>query len=324
MSLNFKNILDFLEKNNIEVSSDIDDHISFERINSIENASFDELIFFENINYKEKILNTKSKACITKKDYVKFLPKTCKAIIVDDPYLAFAFLSQLFNPFPKSNGKQMKNISISESAIIGENVQINSFSSIKENTKIGNNVIIMENSVIGPNTIVKDNSIIYSNCIIEYSIIGYNCLIKSGAILGGNGFGFHAKNKINIHHSGKVIIEDNVSIGSNTTIDRGAIDNTIIKEYSRIDNLVQIAHNVLIGKNTIIAAQVGIAGSVSIGNNVLIGGQTGIAGHLKIGNNVIIAGKSGVTKNLHDNSKVAGFPAVDIVKWKKNIIKQYK
>ncbi len=324
MSFNYKNIVDFLNQNNISISSDIDESFSFERINSIENASSNELIFFENINYKEKIKYTRAKACIIKKDYIKFLPVSCKPIIVDDPYLAFAFLSQFFNPFPKSNGRKMKNISISESSVIGDNVQIDSFASIKNNSTIGNNVIIMENSVIGPNTIIKDNTIIYNNCVIEHSIIGKNCLIKSGAILGGNGFGFHAKNKINIHHSGKVIIEDNVSIGSNTTIDRGAIDNTIVNEFSRIDNLVQIAHNVIIGKNSIIAAQVGIAGSVTIGNNVLIGGQVGIAGHLTIGNNVIIAGKSGVTKNLKDNVKVAGFPAVDIVKWKKNIIKQYK
>ena len=116
----------------------------------------------------------------------------------------------------------------------------------------------------------------------------------------------------------------NVSIGSNTTIDRGSIENTIIKEYSRIDNLVQVAHNVVIGKHTIIAAQVGISGSSIIGNNVLIGGQAGIAGHIEIGNNVIIAAKSGVTKNISDNAKVAGFPAVDIIKWKKAIIKQNK
>ena len=310
--------------NNISISSEVDDSFSFKRINSIENASSDELIFFEQIKFKKKIVNTKAKACITKKEYAKFLPEFCKPIIVEDPYLVFSLLSQLFNSFPKSNGVIINNSSISKSAKIGNNVQIDSFSSIKENTIIGNNVIIMENSVVGPNTQIKDNSVIYNNCVIENSIIGKDCLIKSGAIIGGNGFGFHPKNKINIYHTGKVIIEDNVSIGSNTTIDRGVIDHTIIKAFSRIDNLVQIAHNVEIGNHTIIAAQVGISGSVIIGNNVLIGGQVGIAGHIKIGNNVIIAAKSGVTKNIHDNAKVAGFPAVDIVKWKKNIIKQYK
>ena len=306
------------------MKSDIEDNFFIEKINTIELASFNDLIFFENLKYKEQLFNTKSKACITKKNLVKFLPKSCKAIIVEDPYLVFSLLSQLFNSFPKSNGKKMKNVFISNSCQIGSNVQINSFSTIKENSIIGRNVLIMENCTIGPNTFIDDNSIIYNNCVIENSNIGKNCLIKSGAIIGGNGFGFHPKKKINIYHSGKVIIENNVSIGSNTTIDRGVLDNTVIKEYSRIDNLVQIAHNVIIGKHSIIAAQVGIAGSVEIGDNVVIGGQAGIVGHIKIGNNVIIAGKSGVTKNILNNAKVSGFPAVDIVKWKKNIIKQYR
>ena len=309
---------------NISIISDVNNTFLFEKINTIDLASSTDLIFFDHMRYKEQILKTKALACITKKNLVKFLPKSCNPIIVDDPYLVFSLLSQLFNHFPKSNGKKMKNISISDSVKIGKNVQINSFSSIKENTSIGNNVLIMENCTIGPNTNIKDNTIIYNNCIIENSMIGKDCLIKSGAIIGGNGFGFHPQKKINIYHSGGVIIKDNVSIGSNTTIDRGVLDNTIIKEFSRIDNLVQIAHNVIIGEHSIIAAQVGIAGSTIIGDNVMIGGQAGIAGHIKIGKNVMIAAKSGVTKNIIDNSKVSGFPAVDILKWKKNIIKQYK
>ncbi len=324
MSIKYKKICDFLSKNNISITSDVDDAFEFNKLNSIERASSQDLIFFNNTKYKKIIIKTKAHACITKRDFINLLPKTCEPIMVDDPYLVFAILSQLFNSFPKSNGKKMKEISICNSSKIGTNVQINSFSTIKENTIIGDNVIIMENCVIGPNTIINDNSIIYNNCVIENSNIGKYCIIKHGAIIGGNGFGFHPNHKIDIYHSGKVIIENNVSIGSNTTIDRGSIENTIIKEYSRIDNLVQVAHNVVIGKHTIIAAQVGISGSSIIGNNVLIGGQAGIAGHIEIGNNVIIAAKSGVTKNISDNAKVAGFPAVDIIKWKKAIIKQNK
>jgi len=324
MNFNYKKIKDYLKSFNIALISDIDDSFLFNRINSIQKASSDDLIFFENTIYKEIIKETKANVCITKKEYVKFLPKSCLAIITEDPYLVFALLTNLFTPFPKSNGKIMDNIYLSTSCQIGNNVQIDSFSSIKENTTIGNNVIIMGNCVIGPNASIDDNCIIYNNCTIENSTLGKNCIIKSGAIIGGNGFGFHAKNKINIYHSGGVLIQDNVMIGSNTTIDRGVIDNTIIKAHSRLDNLVQIAHNVILGEHTIIAAQVGISGSVKIGNNVMIGGQAGIAGHLNIGNNVMIAAKSGVTKNISDNSKVAGFPAVDIVKWKKNIINQYK
>ena len=130
--------------------------------------------------------------------------------------------------------------------------------------------------------------------------------------------------KIEIKHVGNVIIGNNVDIGSNCTIDRAAIDSTIIEDNVRIDNLVQIAHGVSIGKNTIIAAQSGISGSTRIGENCLLGGQVGLAGHINIGNNVTIAAKSGVTKNIKDNSVIAGFPAIDIKLWRKNIVNQYK
>ena len=146
-----------------------------------------------------------------------------------------------------------------------------------------------------------------------------NCIIKPGARIGGAGFGFEMKTKRNINHSGNVLIGKNSSIGSNTSIDRAVFDSTSIGEFSNIDNLVQIAHNVNIGDFAVIAAQVGIAGSTKIGNYVTIGGQAGISGHLVIGDNVTIAGKSGVTKNISNNSIIAGFPAKDIKLWKKEI-----
>ena len=164
-----------------------------------------------------------------------------------------------------------------------------------------------------------------SNCVISNSSIGENCLIKPGAKIGEKGFGFTPDSKIEIRHIGNVILGNNVEIGSNTTIDQAALHSTIISDNVRIDNLVQIAHNVCIGQNTIIAAQTGIAGSTKIGKNCLIGGQVGIAaGHLIIEDNVTIAAKSGVTKNIKKNSIIAGFPAVDIKIWKKNIINQYR
>ena len=147
-----------------------------------------------------------------------------------------------------------------------------------------------------------------------------NCIIKSGARIGGSGFGFEMKSKQKIYHNGNVVIGKDSSIGANTTIDRAVFDSTSIGDFSNIDNLVQIAHNVNIGNFAVIAAQVGIAGSTIIGDNIKIGGQAGISGHLIIGNNVTIAAKSGVTKNLSDNEIVAGFPAKDINIWKKEVI----
>ena len=171
---------------------------------------------------------------------------------------------------------------------------------------------------------IDEGTHVMSNCNISNAIIGKNSLIQSGAVIGGKGFGFTPDTKIEIRHIGNVIIGDNVDIGSNATIDRGAIASTTIEDNVRIDNLVQIAHGVSIGKNTIIAAQCGIAGSTKIGANCLLGGQVGISGHLKIGDNVRIAAKSGVTKNIKSDSIIAGFPAIDIKKWKKLMINQLK
>ena len=200
-------------------------------------------------------------------------------------------------------------------------MQINPFCVIHENTEIFENVYIGSNSSIGPNVIINKNVVIHDNVTISNSIIMENCVIKSGARIGGTGFGFEMKTKQKINHTGNVIIGKNSSIGSNTTIDRAVFDSTIIGEFSNIDNLVQIAHNVTIGDFAVIAAQVGIAGSTQIGKNIKIGGQAGISGHLVIGDNVTIAGKSGVTKNIPDNKIVAGFPAKDINLWKKEIIR---
>jgi UDP-3-O-[3-hydroxymyristoyl] glucosamine N-acyltransferase len=201
----------------------------------------------------------------------------------------------------------------------------NSFISIKANihksSKIGNNCVIGKGVKIGKNCIIKDN------VVIKNSILEDNIIVNENCVIGSTGFGFDSHNvstSRNEPQIGIVYISSNCSIGSSCTIDRGKIDYTYFGEFCMLDNQVHIAHNVLLGCNVIIAAQSGIAGSTKIGNNVMIGGQSGISGHLRIGNNVVIAAKSGVTKNIINNSVVAGFPAIDIKKWKKMIINQRK
>ena len=254
--------------------------------------------------------------------FIADLPASCNPIIVKDPYLALAIISNLFSDENlKSNGIISNNTSIDPKTKILNNVQINPFTNILQNTEIKEDTYIGSNSCIGPNTIINKNVIIHDNVSISNAIIMENSIIKSGARIGGTGFGFEMKTKQKISHNGNVIIGKNSSIGSNTTIDRAVFDSTIIGEFSNLDNLVQIAHNVTIGNYAVIAAQVGIAGSTKIGNYVKIGGQAGISGHLEIGDYVTIAGKSGVTKNISDNAIIAGFPAKDIKLWKKEIIK---
>ena len=198
---------------------------------------------------------------------------------------------------------------------------------ISKNAKIDISSKIFNNCVIGKGVEIGKNCIIKNNVVIKNSLIKNNVIISDNTSIGTTGFGFdYSKRGSNYLNPqiGIVIIDDNVHIGSGCTIDRAKIDATYIGKNSMIDNLVHIAHNVIIGDNACIAAQTGISGSVLIGSNVTVGGQSGFAGHIKIGDNVVVAARSGVTKNIKDNSIVAGFPATDIKEWKKSVIRQRK
>ena len=321
-TIKYIEIKKILEKNSIFAKSNISDNESFSSIKTLSNSNKNDLSFFSNLKYINDLKKSKAKACLIEDRYLEYLPKNAEPIIVKDPYLALALISNLFNDeYVKSNGIISKNSYIHSECKIKENVQINSFTTINKNTELDDNIYIGSNSCIGPNVKINKNVVILDNVSIANAIIMENCIVKSGARIGGAGFGFEMKTKQKIIHSGNVIIGKNSSIGSNTTIDRAVFDSTIIGNFSNIDNLVQIAHNVNIGNYAVIAAQVGIAGSTRIGDYVKIGGQAGISGHLVIGDNVSIAAKSGVTKNIPNNEIVAGFPAKNIKLWKKEIIK---
>ncbi len=320
--INFKQIADYFKSFAINYDSIFHDNDFFIKINSIDNAQNDDLTFFSNPKHINNLKNTSAKGCLINKKFIKYLPKNCIPIIVENPHHALACISGLFGEtYSKSNGIISKSAFINTSSIISLNVQINHNSFIDHNCEIFDNVKIGSNVTIGPNVKIGKNSIIGDNVSIYNSFVEENCEIKSGARIGTDGFGFDEKSKQKIIHHGNVIIKKNTSIGCNVTIDRAVFDSTIIGEYSQIDNLVHIAHNVIIGNHAIIAAQVGIAGSTKIGNYVMIGGQAGIAGHIIIGDKVKIGAKSGVTKNIKSNKIIAGFPAKDITLWKKDIIK---
>ena len=208
-----------------------------------------------------------------------------------------------------------------------DNFDLINGSYISKDAKIHESAIIGKNCFIGRGVKIGSYTNIKNNVVIKNSIVGSNVIISDNSTIGSTGFGFSLNNlgSKNVNpHLGIVIIEDNVRIGSNCTIDRGKIDYTFIGKNSMLDNQIHIAHNVIINSNACIAAQSGISGSVIIGDNLIAGGQSGFAGHIKIGDNVIVAAKSGVTKNINSKSSVAGYPATDINKWKKNIIKQRK
>ena len=282
-------------------------------VNNIKEANNNEITFFDNINYEKEAKNSKASACIVNEKTIKYLNKNTIAIVSNNPLIDFYKVVNLFYPNSSLDDEKI-NVLINikkfrkKNIFIGKNYLIDKSASIGNNSKIGNNVIIKNNVHIGRNCIIG------SNVIIENSILGDNIIIKSGTLIGQTGFGFNfeKKKRIKFPHIGRVIIENDVQIGSFCTIDRGSLTDTVIGEFTSIDNQVQIAHNVKIGNFCMIAAQSGIAGSTIIGNNVKIGGQTGISGHLSIGNNVKIGGKSGVIADIEDNQTVMGYPAKSI------------
>ena len=287
-------------------------------IKTLDEADKNDLTFLHNSKYLKFISKTKSNFIITSYKFQKYFNNK-NILLVDNVLQSVARVTELFYPGSLNENfnyrkSSKQNLDFSKTVIIGSNVLIG------KNVKIGNNSFIGHNSILEDNVRIGKNCCIGSNVILKKTVVGNNVHILDGAVVGKKGFGFFPKKGKNVRypHIGMVIIKDNVEIGSNNTIDRGSLGNTIIGENTFLDNQVHIAHNVKIGKNCIIAGQVGFAGSSEIGDNVLIGGQAGISGHLKIGNNVQIGGGSGVIKNIPDNTKVMGYPAKDIKSFIKN------
>jgi UDP-3-O-[3-hydroxymyristoyl] glucosamine N-acyltransferase len=281
-------------------------------ISNLNDAKKNELVFFENLKYLDDLKNTKASFCLIKENHVKYLNSDVEPIISTNPLLDFILISNKF--YPEANNDKFF---FRQSAKFKKYNKNNTF--INKEIIIGKNFDIGINSVIKKNVSIGDNVKIGSNCVISNAKIGNNVTINDGSVIGKIGYGFKYLNGefFFIPHLGSVIIEDNVYIGSNCTIDRGSFSNTFIGKNSMLDNQIHIAHNVKIGKTCMIAGQVGIAGSTSIGNNCMIGGQAGISGHLKIGNFVHIAGHSGVLHDIEDNKKVMGYPAEDVKKFLK-------
>jgi len=297
-----------------------DPNIDISAFSNIENAKKGDMTFLADMRYKKYIESTQASLIIVPQINIK----TKKTIIkVDNPVEKFIEILNLFSPKNtekreiSQSAKINPNTEISKNVLIGDNSIIQSNTKINMNCTIRGNTFIGENTKIGCNTQIGPNVTIYPN-----TEIGENCIIHAGVVIGSEGFGFiHKQDSIvKIPQIGKTIIKNNVEIGSNTTIDRGTLNNTIIHSGVKLDNLIQVGHNVTIGENTIIAAQTGIAGSTKIGKNCMIGGQVAIADHLTIGNNVKIAGKSGVIKNVPNNKILQGHLAFNIKDFQKSYI----
>lgn len=293
-------------------------------VSGIEEAKKGNITFFVNPKFLPLVYKTHASAILAAKE----IPDCNIAmIIVPNPYLAFVKLINLFYV------EERKPFGVDKSAVIGENVKLGKdisiypFVVVEDNVEIGDRVTIMPGGFIGRNSKINEDTIIYPNVSVRESTeIGKRVIIHSGTAIGGDGFGFLQENgkHIKIPQVGSVVIEDDVEIGSNVSIDRATLGKTIIKQGTKIDNLVQIGHNVIIGENNILVSQVGISGSCVIGDNVLLAGQVGIADHVRIGDNVIVGAKSGVGRDLKANSIVSGAPAYPHHKWRRTQVCLHK
>lgn len=285
----------------------------------IEEAESGQISFIANPKYEHFLNSTKASVILVDRKLKR--PEGCDVTLVrvDDPYVAVADLLASFER-QKSLPTGIEQPSyISEGVKIPANVYIGAFSYIGKNVKLGKDVKIFPQVFVGDNVEIGDNTIIRAGVkIYEGCSIGNNCIIHSGAVIGADGFGFAPLpdgSYEKIAQIGNVVIEDNVEIGANTTIDRATFGHTLIGKGSKLDNLIQIAHNVEIGRNNVFAAQTGVAGSTKIGNSNRVGGQCGFAGHIRIGDGNEIGAQSGIPGNVGNNRRIIGYPAVDAIKF---------
>ena len=298
--------------------------VEVSKLSKIEEGTEGSLTFLANPKYQSYIYSTQASITIVNKTFSPEHDLSTTLIKVDDAYKSFSKLLEYYNMVKLNKEGIEQPVFMSETAQHGENIYIGAFTYLGENVKIGNNVKIFPNAYIGDNVEIGDNTIIFSGAkIYSECKVGGNCVINSGVIIGADGFGFAPNENgeySKVPQTGNVIIEDHVDVGAGTTIDRATLGSTIIRRGVKLDNQIQIAHNVEIGRNTVIAAQTGIAGSTKIGENCQIGGQVGIVGHIVIGNNVKIQAQSGIGRNIKDNEMLQGSPALNYGEFNKSYV----
>lgn len=293
----------------------------------LEEGNANSLSFLSNPKYEQALYETHCGAVIVHKDFKPQQPINPVLIHHDNPYFAFCtILGKYFDP--KKHRLGIESNHIHKTAVIGIGVHIGSTAYIEEYTSIGNNTIIYPGSYIGRNVKIGNNCILYPNVVIYADcIIGNHCIVQAGSVIGGDGFGFAPVNGkyVKIPQIGNVLLEDWVEIGSNCSIDRATMGSTVIKSGTKLDNLVQIAHNVEIGEHTVIAAQTGISGSTKVGSHSQFGGQVGVAGHLTIAPHTSVGGQAGITGNVtEENQKLTGTPATDVRTFLKSVANNRK
>jgi UDP-3-O-[3-hydroxymyristoyl] glucosamine N-acyltransferase len=295
-----------------------DGELDVTRVSGIQEAQPGDVTFLANPKYEKALASTNASAVILKEDAPA---ARCAMLRARDPYLAFARAVGLFAPVSLPAPGVHTMAAIAADAQLGSGVSVGPFVAIGEGARIGDRTVIYPNVTIGAGACIGSDCTIHSNVSVrERCVVGNRVILQNGVVIGGDGYGFvrrgdgtHEK----IPQVAEVVIEDDVELGANTTIDRPAVGETRVKAGAKIDNLVQIAHGVTVGRNVLMAAQVGIAGSTDIEDDVVFGGQVGVGGHLTIGRGAIAVGQSGITNSLDAGAFVAGYPAIDSREWRK-------
>lgn len=273
------------------------------------------LTFLANPKYEQYIYSTQASIVLVNADFVPTKPVMATLIKVPNAYAALAILLNMVNEArPKKNGVEQPSF-IAPTAQVGSGVYVGAFAYVAENVSLGNNVKIYPQTYIGEGAQIGEGTVVYAGVkIYEGCKIGKNCVIHAGAVIGSDGFGFAPENGEykKIPQLGIVVVEDDVEIGANTTIDRAVMGETRIGHGVKLDNLIQIAHNVQIGENTVMASQVGISGSTKVGKNCMFGGQVGLGGHITIGDNTNIGAQSGIISNIEGGANIMGAPAIPV------------
>lgn len=291
-----------------------DPEVKVSNFSKIEEGRPGTLTFLANPKYEHYIYQTAASIVLVNNDFTPAEPVPATMIRVENAYAALAIL---LNVVEQQKQKQQSGVDstafVAHTAVIDESCYVGNFAYIGENAKVGKNCRIYPQAYIGDNVTIGDNTIVYPHVTIyENCRIGNRCIIHAGAVIGSDGFGFAPEGETykKIPQLGNVILEDDVEIGANTTIDRAVMDSTIIRRGVKLDNLIQIAHNVEVGENTVMAAQVGIAGSTKVGKHCMFGGQVGLAGHIKIADHVNFGAQSGVISDIKESTTVLGAPAI--------------
>lgn len=308
----------------LEGELDGNPEIAVYKLAKIEEGETGSLTFLANPKYTSYIYTTKASVTIVNKDFVPEQKLETTLIKVDDAYEAFSKVLKVYNEVKKNKIGIEQPVFLPDTTTYGENFYLGAFSYLGSNVSIGDNVKIYPNVYIGDNVKIDDNVVIFAGAkVYSETVIGKNCVIHSGVVIGADGFGF-SPNKDGefqkVPQTGNVVLEDNVDVGAGTTIDRATLGSTILRKGVKLDNQIQIAHNVEIGEHTVIAAQTGIAGSTKIGKHCMIGGQVGIVGHITIGDNVKIQAQSGIGRNVQNNEVLQGSPALNYGDYNKSYV----